>query len=63
LGTIALEAFKASGILEVYTAQGASLDDASAAYNGDDNPPADLTTVPPIMGRGISETFEYYFPA
>ena len=62
-GTVEVEGVKTAGTLEVYIAQGDSLDDLSVAYNGDENPPIDLSTVAPLVTTGITETFTYTFPA
>jgi len=62
-GTIEIAGFKTTGTLEAYIAQGDSLADSSVAYNGNENPPVDLSTVAPIVTAGITETFTYTFPA
>ncbi len=62
-GTVGMDGIKTAGTLEAYTAQGDSLDDLSVAYNGDENPPIDLSTVAPLVTTGITETFTYTFPA
>jgi hypothetical protein len=62
-GTIEIAGFKTTGTLEAYIAQGASLADPSVAYNGNEDPPVDLSTVAPIVTAGITETFTYTFPA
>ena len=55
-GTIEIDEFNAAGTIEVYTAQGDSLDDPSVAYNGYENPPIDLSTVDPIVITGKPKT-------
>jgi hypothetical protein len=62
-GTIEIDGFKTTGTLEAYIVQGDSLGDWSVAYNGDENPPIDLSTVAPLVTTGITETFAYTFPA
>ncbi len=62
-GTVKIDGFKTAGTLEAYVAQGDSLDDVSAAYNGNEDPPIDLSTVAPLVTTGITETFTYTFPA
>jgi hypothetical protein len=60
-GTINLTGFKAEGIVEVYTAQGDSLDDGQVSFNGNENPPVDLSQVTPVTLSGQGNSFNYNF--
>ena len=62
-GTIKLNAFYAAGTADVYTVAGASLAAEQVSFNGDMNPPVDLTSVAPVTLTGIGSNFAYSFPA
>ncbi len=47
---------------QAWTVQGASLDATTVTFNGQANPPVDLSTVPPQTVSGIGSQFSYLFP-
>ena len=62
-GTITIDNFQTSGRVTAFVAQGDSLSDLTIAYNGDENPPVDLASVPPFTKTIAAATFAYAFPA
>lgn len=60
-GTINLASFDAAGTVEIYSAQGDSLDDGQISFNGNENPPGDLSQVLPIVLSGQGSHFTYSF--
>jgi len=60
--SINLRNFNPDGRVDIFVAQGKTLDDPEIKYNGNNDPPIDLSTVSPIE-LGISDSvFSYEFP-
>ena len=60
-GTVLLQDFKPNGKVEVFVAEGESLQDTAVAYNGDENAPLDLD-ISPITMTITEPEFAYTFP-